>query len=156
MPLHCDLIRCWNLRSVAVSDMELFYHSEVYELEKEELGSKRGIFIIMREAKFSIDTLGDKVFEGFTNGEEWNGWACPYFTFEQAQRVVKAQTEMGLKAWYNTNADAFSFEVDASDEIDSFPAQEIEGKKLYPVGTSCWIWEQYDSQAWEEVVGYNI
>lgn len=98
----------------------------------------------MREAKFSIDTLGDKVFEGYTQGEKWNGWACPYFTYEQAERVVQAHCEIGLKAWYDAASDAFSFEISASDEIDSFLGEDIEGKKLYPVGANCWIWEYVD------------
>lgn len=96
----------------------------------------------MRETEFSIDTLGSKVFEGYTQGEEWNGWACPYFTFEQAEQVVKAHSEKGLKAWYDPDTDAFSFEIEASNEIDTFKAEEIEGQRLYPIGASCWIWEE--------------
>ncbi len=33
-----------------------------------------------------MHSLGEGVMlEGFTAGETWNGWDCPYFTFEQAQ-----------------------------------------------------------------------
>lgn len=101
--------------------------------------------MIIRPTHFSMDSLGDVRLDGFTVSETWNGWACPLFTFEQAQQLVKAYQEAGLRAWYDEDSDAFSFEVDLGGElkeIDTFPAEEIDGKKFYPVGSSCWIWEE--------------
>ncbi len=95
----------------------------------------------MRAAKFIIDTFGNEAFDGFTLDETWNGWARPYFTFEQAQRIVEAHRSHGDKAWYDEAEDVFSFEM-GEDEVDSFPAETIEGRKLYPIGTGCWIWEE--------------
>ena len=99
---------------------------------------------MLRETRFSIDTLGDRFFEGFSMDEEWNGWACPYFTFEQAQQLVNVYGEGGLKAWYDEASDAFSFEIDGNslEETDTFPMSVIDGKKLYPIGAFCWIWEE--------------
>ena len=48
---------------------------------------------MLREAKFVIEPLGETVFDGYTQDEDWNGWACPYFTFEQAERIVEAYSE---------------------------------------------------------------
>lgn len=99
----------------------------------------------MRETKFSTDPLGNRIFDGFTQDENWNGWACPYFTFDQAQQIVQAYQENGMKAWYDGASDAFSFEIDAGEgekEIDTFPSQEMNGKKVYPIGAFCWIWEE--------------
>ncbi len=98
--------------------------------------------MILRPTKFAIDLLGDQLFDGYTQGDEWNGWSCPYFTSKQAEYIVQAHNGKGLKAWYDANSDSFSFEIEASDEIDSFPAQEIEGMKVYPIGARCWIWEE--------------
>jgi hypothetical protein len=95
----------------------------------------------MRATRFTIDTFGEEVFDGFTSGETWNGWARPYFTFEQAQRVVEAHKLQGVKAWYNDAEDAFMFEM-GEGEVDAFPAEEVEGRTLYPVGAGCWIWEE--------------
>ena len=44
----------------------------------------------MRHSRFTIDMFGGEVFDGFTTGETWNGWARLYFTFEEAQRVAEA------------------------------------------------------------------
>lgn len=98
----------------------------------------------MREAKFSLEVLGEKCFDAFTQGETWNGWACPYFTFDQAQQLVKAFQERGVKAWYDEHSDAFTFEVEGGEtvkEVDTFQAEEVNGKKFYPIGAFCWIWD---------------
>ena len=107
---------------------------------------------MLRETQFAIDTLGDKVFEGYTQGEEWNGWACPYFTFEQAQKVVEAFNKGErfegdkIEARYDAEQDAFCFLFESSGESDDFAAVELEGQKFYPIGAGCWIWERADVQ----------
>ncbi|HEY9285892.1 MAG TPA: hypothetical protein VIP46_20755 [Pyrinomonadaceae bacterium] len=100
---------------------------------------------MLREAKFMLEPLGEKVFDGYTRGENWNGWACPYFTSDQARQLVRAYEEKGLRAWYDEDSDAYSFEVEAGagvKETDTFPAEDVEGLRLYPIGASCWIWEE--------------
>lgn len=67
----------------------------------------------MRRANFKIESLGYETFEGFTKDEDWNGWDCPYFTFNQAQKVLKQfnlfREIIGQKdfAFYDKTADAF-------------------------------------------------
>lgn len=102
----------------------------------------------LQPAHFSMDTLGDEVLlEGFTAGGTWNGWDCPYFTFEQAQKVVDAFNATprlegdSVDARYEAEKDTFCFFFESSGESDDFPAVEIEGRKFYPIGAGCWIWE---------------
>ena len=102
----------------------------------------------MRKTKFKIESLGYETFDGFTKDEEWNGWACPYFTFDQAQKVLKQYNQLreiiGQKdlAFYNEAADAFIFPADGEDEPETFAAIAENGQKYYPVGAFCWIWEE--------------
>ena len=74
----------------------------------------------MRPTKFKIESLGCEVFDGFTKGEEWNGWDCPYFTFNQAQKFQMFITDQG----------------------------KLSGKTISPFiirqGTFHWIWEQLE------------
>ena len=44
-----------------------------------------------KPAKFSMDCFDDSQphIDGMTYGYTWNGWACPYFTFENALIVAK-------------------------------------------------------------------
>lgn len=100
----------------------------------------------MREARFTIDTFGDEIFEGLTHGDTWNGWARPFFTFDQAQRIVEAHRSNGMRAWYDHAQDAFGFEF-SEEEVDTFPAEVVEGRRLYPVGAGCWIWEESVEEA---------
>lgn len=37
-------------------------------------------------ARFKIDFLPGQEFPGYTTGEVWNGFACPRFNFEQAEK----------------------------------------------------------------------
>jgi hypothetical protein len=95
----------------------------------------------MRKGNFKIDSLTDLVFSGFTFGEEWNGWACPYFPFEQVQKIVEAQNvSADIKARYDSSQDKFVFEF--SDGTEEYNAEIFPEGKLYPIGNSAWIWEE--------------
>ncbi len=110
----------------------------------------------MRKTKFKIESLGYETFDGFTKDEDWNGWACPYFTFEQARKVLKQYNLFreitGQKdlAFYDKGADAFVFPSNDEDESELYAAIDEEGQKYYPVGASCWIWEEDNSVVSEQ------
>ena len=97
----------------------------------------------MNVATFVIDALPGHVFHGFTQGETWNGWARPFFTYDEAQKIVTAHKEQRLNAYYDHESDGFAFEIASSEgEYDIFSSVEVVGMKLYPVGAGCWIWEE--------------
>lgn len=106
----------------------------------------------MRPTTFKIESLGDEIFDGFTADEEWNGWDCPYFTFEQARKVSNRfnslREKTGLKdtAFYEEGDDSFVFPV-GGNETERFSAIMADGRKYYPVGSFCWIWEEISSDA---------
>jgi hypothetical protein len=84
-------------------------------------------------------------FEGFTTGDNWNGWACPYFTLEEGLRLVeawKAPVEYsGLgPAWYDAGNDVFEFTIE--DQTDSFGPEVVDGMKLYPIAAHGCCWEE--------------
>jgi hypothetical protein len=95
----------------------------------------------MRKTRFLIDIIGEAEFEGFTEDYRWNGFACPYFTFDQAQCIVSAWQEAGNAASYDKENDEFMFEI-RDGEHDRFGPIEIEGLMLYPIGAACWIWDE--------------
>ncbi len=98
----------------------------------------------MRQTHLVIDAFDDIIFEGFTEDKKWNGWACPYFTFEQALKVADAHKRVISNAWYDQKSDTFNFQMDEDDkdDIESYEPVEIEGQKFYPVGHSQWVWEE--------------
>ena len=97
----------------------------------------------MKPTVFVIDSLPGCLFAGFTQGDTWNGWACPFFTRDEAQKIVAAHKENGQNAYYDSKSDAFAFEVASSGgDYDIFTGIEAESVKLYPIGARCWIWEE--------------
>jgi hypothetical protein len=98
----------------------------------------------MLKAKFTIDSLKG-IFEGHTRGENWNGWACPYFTYEQALLVLTACQQADQHGFYDVTNDRFTFSF--KDEDESCEAEEIDGMKVYPIGARNWIWEEVEETA---------
>jgi hypothetical protein len=98
----------------------------------------------MRMAKFVFDLLGDQSFEGYARLEYWYGFACPYFTYDQAQNVVEAWLSWVGQASYDSEHDQFTFEmiIEGRKNSWSFSGVDIEGMRLYPVGAYYWFWDE--------------
>lgn len=94
----------------------------------------------MKQSLFVIDTIPDKSFEGYSKDDDWNGWACPFFSLEQGKKIVQAQNSGQDKSWFDEKNDQFVFIIDGQREY--FPSIEIDGGRLYPIGNSSWIWEE--------------
>ncbi len=95
-------------------------------------------------------------FEGWTAGQRWNGWECPYFDFDTAIRMVDAwnNTAFGdeeYQARYDAARDEFCFRDGGLEEWDCFGAKTIESEgkdvKVYPIGAFCWIWNNEESSS---------
>lgn len=95
----------------------------------------------MKPTLFSIEWLGEQTFEGYTQGGDWNGWECPFFPFESAERIVAAYKKLGHRASFDQERDAFCFTNEESGEVEKFSAVEVAGRTLYAIGARAWIWE---------------
>ena len=96
---------------------------------------------------FVIDAW-DGEFEGFTVKHYWNGWACPYFPKDVADRLLELINNDGFNdAWYNETADAYYVKPEGGydDEVEEFTGQVIEcdgeKHKVYAIGAWSWTWE---------------
>lgn len=104
----------------------------------------------LKDSLLCMDATRDQLFEGYATGDLWNGFACPYFTFDQAQAIVSAWLAHGWQAHYDELKDAFVFSVNQdfatghSDEFDTFRPVFVDGQRLYPIGAFSWAWEQAD------------
>ena len=102
----------------------------------------------MKLTAFVNDALGFDSFEGYTRGENWNGWSCPYFTFEQAQNVLKIYNEVqtitanNLPGRYDAQADVFVFSTEPEGETEIYSAIVENNEKYYGIGAFNWIWEE--------------
>jgi len=110
----------------------------------------------MYKAIFYIDGI-EGMFEGYTDGSNWNGWATPYFTYEEGERIMDAITELhkqddelpirGEVGYYDEAEDAFIVPGEGDNEAEIFYGMDIKinGKKIrvYPIGNGSWIWDEY-------------
>lgn len=98
---------------------------------------------------FVIDSLPSESFEGYSNGENWNGWACPFFDHATAERVLRASEQNNYTWQYDTQANAFIVRStadpdDYEPEVFSATQAQVDDKAitLYGIGAYSWIWEE--------------
>lgn len=104
---------------------------------------------------FSIDDDPTASFTGWTDGQRWNGFACPLFERDEAQRMVDAYAtgalswsgppEEGYAAGYEAATDSFWFYNPSVGARDAFSGTDIilpDGRPVhvYPIGAAGWIW----------------
>jgi hypothetical protein len=94
-----------------------------------------------RKAQFEIEGV-EGLFEGWTEGRRWNGWATPHFEFETAKKVVAS-----AGGRYDSDKDVFL--TKGNDGEDTWPATTINvlggtELKVYPVGAWAWIWDEVE------------
>jgi len=105
----------------------------------------------MKLTSFKNEALGFNSFEGYTKGETWNGWSCPYFTFEQSKKVLEIYNQFckiiqkDFLAYYDSEIDAFIFP--SFEEIEVYSVLVEKGIKYYPIGSFAWIWEDMEDNS---------
>jgi hypothetical protein len=101
-----------------------------------------------KQAQFTMDFFGDGVaIDGYTYGGRWNGWAIPYFTFENAQKLIPI-FEGYLS--YDADQDAFIYfdPVHMDDEEkEIYESSMIDGNKYYSVGGMSFCWDQVKTKS---------
>jgi hypothetical protein len=83
----------------------------------------------------------EEAYMAITYGERWNGWECPFFTKENAEKVLRDLETEGFWS-YDKESDTFYMHFDDYDEPDEFEGIDINGTKYYPIGNGCWCWSR--------------
>lgn len=111
----------------------------------------------MNAALFTLDCIDETEgtvtpFAGYTHGDNWNGWATPYFGKDEAMRLMAALNKVRNNpyyAWYDRGQDAFAnfYEGDDPNDIEEWQGIQVEvhGQTLtlYAIGAYCWTWNLY-------------
>lgn len=90
----------------------------------------------MKQTVFNIDGFKG-AYIGYTFGDRWNGWACPYFEFAEAERIMHNSDG---QMTYDKDTDTFTFIID-EDNMDSWQGFDRDGKHLYGIGAYSWVWD---------------
>lgn len=102
----------------------------------------------MRKSAFAL-CEDHNAYIGYTSGRTWNGWATPYFTLEEAQRL-QADFNQGIEnpMLYDVNKDAFVLKYEEYDEPYIWEGEDIQTvdgiKHLYGIGAYSHIWDELD------------
>lgn len=103
----------------------------------------------LRQSKFYLEVEPDVVYQGFTTGERWNGFACPYFELNMAKEIavqfarIHEDDAHSWDAEYDPEEDIFRFYDPAYSEPEEFGPVEVGGgEKLYPIGAFSWTWRE--------------
>lgn len=100
--------------------------------------------VTFRKARVSMDHFKpSQEVEAYVSSQRWNGWAKPYFTFEQALELMKVMPQVT----YDPEKDQFIAVLDDSGQEEcryEFSAEtvEVDGQdiKVYPIGAGDWTW----------------
>jgi hypothetical protein len=96
-----------------------------------------------RKGFFSIDgsTDPDRIFEGYTDGTTWNGWARVVFTKEQMEKWCKASPYNYRFLYESPIVSVVIYFEDDDEIINAFPLQ-IEDNSLvegYQIESYCFV-----------------
>ena len=106
----------------------------------------------MRKTKFNICD-DERIYEGYTDGTLWNGWACPWFTKEVTEQIMQDLNKEGVKTEYDEERDSYIVHQadDIDDVFDGVDVSTEDGfKHLYPIGAWCWIWDEVQVEDFED------
>ena len=71
--------------------------------------------------------------------EEWNGFARPWFTKEEALKMNEWLPEFEDGLVYDEENDMFYTTYD-TEYREEFHGRDIDGYHLYPIGNGSWTW----------------
>lgn len=120
---------------------------DTYDLADDEAGPSP-----LRAATFRLDdVLGDQSFPGWTLGETWNGWACPYFSLEVAAQIAEQLCASGTEETWTLDEESgtlYSFEPDAAGpdaeggDVSIWEPTTLHGERVIALGSGLWIWSE--------------
>jgi hypothetical protein len=110
----------------------------------------------MTKTFFQIDDCEEK-FEGITSGRRWNGWECPLFPIETANKILStlqdSEESTNLRySYYKFTPDFSAIQEIHEDGIDMHYPVKFEGVNYFPIGYCNWVWElaRWDEEEEEE------
>lgn len=120
--------------------------------------------------KVQFDDEDAPVFDGFTAGQTWNGWACPMFEKAEADRLIayinaeaaffgrRADDDPNPNFTYDPDLDAYiEHDVSYFEETKEhpfefngqkmpvgvtqvYPGNDFHGRRVYDIGAGSWCW----------------
>ena len=99
---------------------------------------------MLKKSLFTLDSGDDKpaILEGYTDGQTWNGFACPMATRESIIRFMEVDSYAKTWKWQGENlldCNGGEYEPESEFEPIVYTPSMIDGLKLYGLGFGlCW------------------
>jgi hypothetical protein len=90
---------------------------------------------VARRGKFGMGDTPD--FDGWTTGETWNGFACPFFTREQGLKVIEFFNSVDWYGRWEYDRKAKEFRGVLTDGDREVITEDRDG--FYTIGVG-WVW----------------
>lgn len=112
---------------------------------------------MLQPGQFSMDFLEKKSYPGYTFGQLWNGWACPFFSKEVTLKILKELTnQKNSSITFSFDQEFNTFFVFDSNNSEDDPPDIASGQDilisqdhhihLYPLGSQTWCWYPSENQ----------
>jgi len=147
-----NIERTKGLPLTTPEDVEAMFPDDYEAQEKylndliQELGGR-----VLRAGRFELDD--SPVWEGFTYGETWNGWAVPFFTKEVADQIMEWSNSFTNPDLIATEGIIFDQEINGywympdkinyEDDAEPFLVGE---NGLVAFGSGCWTWMEVEDE----------
>ena len=115
---------------------------------------------LYEKARFVINGVTDDEFEGYTNGELWNGWEKPYFEKRISDKILEVcKKYVDDRSYYDNKKDEYII-YSNNDEPEIFVSEIIETsdgrKKVYGIGAGSWTWDLAESTPFYEIKEWDF
>ena len=121
------------------------------ELEEERMEKRSRI--VGRSTSLTTDS-GYGCFEGYTTSNKWNGWQCPLFNKENADKICKAYNNEYCQMRYDAEKDCYVADYPVDEYTEKYEGQDyiVNGKveHLYPIGSHEWCWAMAEQEEIED------
>ena len=121
------------------------------ELEEERMIKRSRI--VGKSTSLTTDS-GYGCFEGYTTSNKWNGWQCPLFNKENADKICKAYNNEFCQMRYDEENDCYVADYPVDEYTEKYEGRDyiVNGKveHLYPIGSHEWCWAMAEQEEIED------
>lgn len=121
------------------------------ELEEDQLEKRSKI--VGKSTSLTTDS-GYGCFEGYTTSNIWNGWQCPLFNKENADKICKAYNNEFCQMRYDEENDCYIADYPVDEYSEKYEGRDyvVNGKveHLYAIGSHEWCWAMAEQEEIED------
>lgn len=141
-----------NDRSLALTPtVDGFRKLNEQEVAEEQLEKRSKI--VGKSTSLTTDS-GYGCFEGYTTSNIWNGWQCPLFNKENADRICKVYNNEFCQMSYDEENDCYIADYPVDEYSEKYEGRDyvVNGKieHLYPIGSHEWCWAMAEQEEIED------